>query len=392
VPGGAGYTATQQTGKLTPVPTLPCRYLRTAGFAIAFTAIFASGRDSPGQTLDPAMHHLRSGEMREWDDFPQQAEGRERVVRFAGSKNESPQTLRLRQRDVKQVWRVRLGQKDLGTLVQDEAEMVHYLAVPAGALVDGENALRISCDDAKAETSDDVSVGKIELIPRPLPEVLTAASLVVEVVDGDSGDHIPARITIADARGARVVLGTASGPTLAIRPGVAYTGDGRADLRLPAGQYTVYAGRGFEYSLASAEIDLRPGARAEKKLTIRRVVPTEGWASCDTHVHTLTYSRHGDAAVDERMLTLAGEGIELPVAAEHNLQVDYTPAAEKMKVRRYFTPVIGNELTTAALGHFNVFPIDPGKKLIKWQMRNWEAVSRAIGDVATDPVAVSYTI
>jgi len=34
--------------------------------------------------------------------------------------------------------------------------------------------------------------------------------------------------------------------------------------------------------------------------------------ACDTHVHTFTYSGHGDATVDERMLTLAGEGIELP--------------------------------------------------------------------------------
>jgi len=349
---------------------------------------FAPGGDAPGQTVDPAMHHLRSGEMREWDDFPQQAEGQERVVRFSGSKNKSPQTLRLRQRDVKQVWRVRLGQKDLGTLVQDEAEIVHYLAVPAGALVDGDNELRIACDDAKGEASDDVSVGEIELIPRPLPDVVTESSIAIDVVDGGTGEHIPARITIADARGGRVTLGTPSGPTLAVRPGVAYTGDGRADLRLPAGHYTVYAGRGFEYSLALAEVDLAPGARAEKKLTIRRVVPTEGWVACDTHVHTLTYSRHGDATVDERMLTLAGEGIELPIATEHNLQIDYAPPAEKMKVRRYFTPVIGNELTTAARGHFNVFPIEPEKKLIKWQVRDWDAASRAIGEVATDPVVV----
>jgi hypothetical protein len=112
------------------------------------------------------------------------------------------------------------------------------------------------------------------------------------------------------------------------------------------------------------------------------VVPTEGWVGCDTHVHTLTYSRHGDATVDERVLTLAGEGIELPVSTEHNLQVDYAPAAEKMRVRRYFTPVRGNEVTTPALGHFNVFPIAPGAKLIPWRGRDWGAIESAIKDVS----------
>ena len=43
----------------------------------------------------------------------------------------------------------------------------------------------------------------------------------------------------------------------------------------------------------------------------------------DTHVHTGTFARHGDATIDERMLTLAGEGIELPVSSEHNTRVDF---------------------------------------------------------------------
>jgi len=54
---------------------------------------------------------------------------------------------------------------------------------------------------------------------------------------------------------------------------------------------------------------------------------TEGYVSSDTHVHTFTYSRHGDATIEERMLTLAGEGIELPIATDHNLQIDYEPVA-----------------------------------------------------------------
>ena len=53
-------------------------------------------------------------------------------------------------------------------------------------------------------------------------------------------------------------------------------------------------------------------------LAIRREVATPGLVACDTHVHTLTNSGHGDATIAERVVTLAGEGIELPIATDHN--------------------------------------------------------------------------
>jgi hypothetical protein len=58
------------------------------------------------------------------------------------------------------------------------------------------------------------------------------------------------------------------------------------------------------------------------------------------------------------MITLAAEGIELPIATDHNVNIDHNPFARKMGVRKYFTPVVGNEVTTA-VGHFNVFPVRP---------------------------------
>ena len=54
-----------------------------------------------------------------------------------------------------------------------------------------------------------------------------------------------------------------------------------------------------------------------------------------------------DSTLDERVLTIAGEGIELPIATEHNRQIDYHAAAVKHAVRQYFTPVVGNEVTTS---------------------------------------------
>jgi hypothetical protein len=99
--------------------------------------------------------------------------------------------------------------------------------------------------------------------------------------------------------------------------------------------------------------------------------------SCDTHIHTLTHSGHGDATVEERMLTLAGEGIELPIATEHNLHADYSEAARRTGVATLFTPVIGNEVTTPT-GHFNIFPIAPGAAVPDAKITLWPPLMRAL--------------
>ncbi|HUQ70442.1 MAG TPA: CehA/McbA family metallohydrolase, partial [Planctomycetaceae bacterium] len=165
-----------------------------------------------------------------------------------------------------------------------------------------------------------------------------------------------------------------------------YLADGRGRLQLPAGRYTVNAGRGFEYSLARQEIAVAAGQTAQVGLTLRREVPTEGYVACDTHVHTLTHSGHGDATIEERMLSIAGEGIELPVATDHNLHIDYEALAQKLRVRQHFTPVVGNEVTTGR-GHFNVFPVQagatpPNHKLGTWPDLFEEIVRR------TDPAVI----
>lgn len=124
-------------------------------------------------------------------------------------------------------------------------------------------------------------------------------------------------------------------------------------------------------------VSLEPGERVVKRLTIRREVPTSGLVSCDTHVHTLTHSGHGDATIEERMLTLAGEGIELPIATDHNKHIDYESVARKLAVRKHFTPVIGNEVTTK-IGHFNIFPVRPGAPVPDWRLTDWNSIFEGI--------------
>ena len=83
-----------------------------------------------------------------------------------------------------------------------------------------------------------------------------------------------------------------------------------------------------------AEVSIVKGQRTAATIAIERQVPTEGYVACDTHVHTLTHSGHGDSTVLERMITIAGEGIELPIATDHNVQINHDPFARQMNVRQ----------------------------------------------------------
>lgn len=350
-------------------PLMPS--VRTAGAAALVALCLPSLRAEPPRVLDVELHHLRIDGPREWEEFSERPEAASLAVVFDADPNAAEQTLRLRQYDVKQDWRVLLNEKELGRLRQDENEMVVYYAVPPAALTAGRNELRIAQARGGRPAPDDVRLGDLSLDARPVDEVLSEASVSVEVVDADSGETLPARITVLTPEGSLQTVGSQSRGPLAVRPGVVYTANGAARFGLPAGRYLLHAGRGFEYSLATAEVTLVAGDRIEKKLTIRREVPTPGWVACDTHIHSLTHSGHGDATGEERMVTLAGEGIELAIATDHDVAIDYDPAAQAVGVRRYVTPVVGAEVTTG-VGHFNVFPLDanvspPDPKVTDWQ-------------------------
>ncbi len=318
--------------------------------------------------ITPRLHHLRQGTQREWDEFPAEAEGESLELSFAGPPRKDAGTLELRQQDVKQSWEVTLNEKPVGRLTRDENDMVVYLDVPLGTLREGENRLRIASSGGGAP--DDMRVGQIRWHAQPRAKLLRAAELAVTVTDQETGAALPARVTIVRAEGPLQSVGAESGGPLAVRPGTVYTADGVARFGLPPGNYRIFAGRGFEYSLDSAEVTLKAGQSAECALAIRREVPTPGYVACDTHIHSLTHSGHGDATVQERMVTLAAEGIELPIATDHNVHVDYEPFARQAGVRQYFTPVIGNEVTTRS-GHFNVFPVEPGSRVPDPTTTDW---------------------
>ena len=356
-------------------------YLTPAGIRTSYifiiVAVLSSGA-SHGQSriLDSTMHYLRNGDSKEWAVFPTTVNDKQLSIRFEMVGAKDNLTLSLRQFDVKQNWRILINDQDVGGLIEDEKDMITYFDLPARVVREGTNELVIKPAN---NTPDDIRIGSITLYTRPLKDVLSDASISVSVIDGDSRIPIPSRITITDNKGILQTLTTSGTKNIAARPGHVYTSTGEATISLPAGRYKLYAGRGFEYSIDSVQVELKYGDNLSHTFQIKREVETAGWISSDTHIHTFTYSRHGDATIEERAITIAGEGIELPIMTDHNQNIDISAAAKSTGVIQYFTPVTGNEVTTK-VGHFNVFQTDSRRSPINSSGKNWDEVAEMINN------------
>jgi hypothetical protein len=346
---------------------------------------FVAETNAQEQVLDSMMHLVSNGTQPEWEEFYHRTPLAELTIQFQSQENLTEQTIELRQYDVKEKWQVILNGNKLGNLVSDMNDMKIYLVVPPKVLHAGMNTLRIL---PLTKVADDIEIGEVVLHQRTQMEVLHEASLELEVAD-KKNNSIPCKITITDAAGVLQTVAVAPQKGMAIRPGNIYSLNGKFFLGLPAGEYTIYAGRGFEYSVDSTRISIKAGEQIQKKLTISHEVPTEGWVGSDTHIHTYTYSGHGDATIEERAISIAGEGIELPIITDHNVKVEIQPLVKSVGVDRYYTPVNGMEFTTN-LGHFNVFPVETGVPAPAHQLKDWNTLGDSINPSGNKVVILNH--
>lgn len=294
---------------------------------------------------------LRNGDKREWRSFPADA-ARSLSLPFEAVANATEYSLVIRQRDVKDAgWTIRINGQRLGVLQDDERTMVRVLPIPPGTLKNRGNILEILPE--KPRFPDDISIEEMGIEAMPVAALLSQAAVSIAVTPA-----MPLRITVADARGALVPFNKSNTqPHEAVRTGVVYTANGQTTIGLPPGDFQIFASRGFDYSAPSARVRLKAGDRRQVRLQIRREVNIPGYINCDTHVHTFELSKHGDASVDERVLTAAGEGLDLIVATEHNRPADYSAALKRLHLDSWTLSVPGNEVTTP-IGHFNIFPVN----------------------------------
>jgi hypothetical protein len=317
----------------------------------SFAALQAE-QDDGRVSISDQMWHLGDDATPEWPEAPEAPLAAPLVISFQGRAFTGEGLLFLTQRHVDNTWTLELNGTAFATLTKGAELVERSYAIPPGLMLDGENQLTLRCD----RTSDDMTFGKLRYYPFGLRTMHDLRPATLRVQD-DQGHPLPARVTLTDESGALVPVYYAERDLTAVREGVVYTADGLAEVELPPGKYRVWAARGTEWSIDSCVLDTTtPGSEAT--LVLRRELDTTGLVAADTHIHTLTHSGHGDSSVEERMVTLAGEGVELAIATDHNHNTDYAPTQAVLGLDAYFTPVVGNEVTTP-IGHFNAFPLHP---------------------------------
>lgn len=199
-------------------------------------------------------------------------------------------------------------------------------------------------------------------------------------IQDEAGALMPGRLTFVPEEGGIPDLFTrpkARPYDLAVRKNVVYTLSGRGAITVPAGRYKVYATRGIEWSRAEQVLEVSADIEDSFRAVLRREVDTLGWISGDFHLHTLTHSGHGDSDLEERIISIVGEGVEFAVATDHDHNTDYGPTIAELKAGVHLTAVTGNEVSTP-IGHFNAFPLEPDRPVIDSSLRDANVLFRLI--------------
>ena len=194
-----------------------------------------------------------------------------------------------------------------------------------------------------------------------------AGGLEFRITD-ENGDPLPCRLTFVpadDPEAAPELFGgvDAAPGQLALRGNVVYSLGGRGRITVPVGSYRVFATHGMEWSRAERLLTVESDENTFWNAALRHELETDGWVSGDFHLHTLTFSGHGDANLPERVISLIGEGVEFAVATDHNHNTDYGPTLADLGAGAHLTAVTGNEVSTP-IGHFNAFPLAPDRPVI----------------------------
>ncbi len=121
--------------------------------------------------------------------------------------------------------------------------------------------------------------------------------------------------------------------------------------------YDIYVSRGPEYDIhVSRDITLHAGERKDLDVTLHRVVDTSHWVSTDLHVHSQN-SVDSSFLFEERITQAAAEGLEFPVSTDHNYLTDYRPIIATLGLGDWMSTMVGVELSTLEMGHFNIYPL-----------------------------------
>ncbi|MBT6177837.1 MAG: hypothetical protein HOI23_11375 [Deltaproteobacteria bacterium] len=138
---------------------------------------------------------------------------------------------------------------------------------------------------------------------------------------------------------------------------IAYTVDGQVRGTIRPGTYDVYVSRGLEYDLSITKgVVVAGGKRASLSVVLNRSVNTADYIGADLHLHS-SGSLDSSMSSENRVLSSAAEGLEYAVSTDHNFITDYEPAIVSLGLEDWIKSMVGVEVSTLEMGHFNAFPL-----------------------------------
>lgn len=191
-----------------------------------------------------------------------------------------------------------------------------------------------------------------------------ASGLRIELVDGD-GVPLPGVVELGWAAGAPPTSSVPDGLQGALgisssgRAAWAWTASGTLEIDALPGIYDLSSGHSWRHGRASvADVEVAEGEVATVRLVLDEVVPRDGWLALDPHLHGAP-SFDGALPMEDRLVTCAATGVDLPVTTDHDAIADYRSLATALGLDDRLQVVPGTEVTTVARGHFNLYPLDP---------------------------------
>ncbi len=168
--------------------------------------------------------------------------------------------------------------------------------------------------------------------------------------------------------------------------------DGHFLVDVPAGQYTAYLTRGFEFSRFQASVAVVAGQTTTLPATLEHSLDTTGLVGAEFHQHCIG-SIDAQVPYPVKVLENAAEGVELAASTDHDTITDFQPYVDALGLKPWLSVVPGAEVTYTGIGHFNAFPwnIDPADPLRDDGSRMWwmKTIPQTFADVraaAGDPI------
>jgi len=134
-------------------------------------------------------------------------------------------------------------------------------------------------------------------------------------------------------------------------------------VEIEPGEYQVFISHGPEYDLHVERIVIAPGDNGTLQADLTRVVDTTGYLSSDFHLHQLG-SFDSQLANEDRVRAFVASGVEVLVPTDHEVISDLSPVIHRLGLQDRVVHMAGLEVTTAAYGHFNAWPLtlDPDSR------------------------------